>query len=154
MKKILLYCVLFFTILLGTHVFQEDLIHLIRITFQSQKSHPVWLDLTQEQQDILLPIKEDWQNLTSSKRIVLFVLTKRILKLDKRNISIFQERVQGWYRLSLQETIKERDLYLDSLEISQNDKIQTWKTYQELTPDEKQLLERQAFQKKKTTVKN
>lgn len=107
--------------------------------------------MTQDQQEVLQALKEDWVDLSPDKRIIFLVLAKRILKLDKRNITIFQEKIQQWSMLSSQERRVARDNYLSSLEISQNIKIRVWNSYNELSPDEKEFLERKAF-KKRTLV--
>lgn len=146
-KIIVIYCIIFFVIVIFAKGYHENIWTLVK-TIQLHQSHPDWIGLTQDQQEVLQPLQEDWVDLTPDKRIIFLVLAKRILKLDQRNITIFKERIQNWSMLSPEERRVSRDNYLSSLEISQNDKIKTWKAYQELSPDERQLLERQAFQKK------
>ena len=146
-KRIFIYGVIFLAILIVINSYQNNLLNFIKKT-PLHSAKPDWLDLTKDQQIILLNLKEDWGDLTPDSRIIFLVLTDRILKLDKKNIAIFQQRIQNWSKLSPQERRLARANYLSSLEISQNNKITAWNAYQELSPDEKKLLERNSFQRK------
>jgi Protein of unknown function (DUF3106) len=146
-KLMAVYSIIFFSLIFFNKGYYENLWDFVK-KVQLHRSHIDWQDLTQSQQETLQALKQDWNNLTEDKKIIFYVLSKRILQLDKRNITIFKDRIQKWSLLSPEERREVRDSYLASLEISQNVRIKAWNAYQELTPDEKQLLERQAFKKK------
>ena len=151
-KKIIIYAIIFVVILILTNIFQQELIHFLKTT-QNIKSkpnifQPSWLDLSEKEQELLYPLKKDWTDIMPNNRIVLVLQTKRILKLDQRNIMIFKRRIQYFSKLQPQEKTVAIENYLKDFEISQNIKIKTWEWYLQLSPEEKAILEKQAFKKK------
>ena len=151
-KKIIIYAIIFIVILILTNIFQQEFIHFLKTT-QNIKSkpnifQPSWLDLSEKEQELLYPLKKDWTDIMPNNRIVLVLQTKRILKLDQRNIMIFKRRIQYFSKLQLQEKTVAIENYLKDFEISQNTKIKTWEWYLQLSPEEKAILEKQAFKKK------
>ena len=102
-KKIIIYAIIFVVILILTNIFQQELIHFLKTT-QNIKSkpnifQPSWLDLSEKEQELLYPLKKDWTDIMPNNRIVLVLQTKRILKLDQRNIMIFKRRIQYFSKL-------------------------------------------------------
>ena len=65
-----------------------------------QKSKPAWAELTANQQQILAPLKADWDELTTSRKTNWVGIANRYPNLNPEEQKRVQERMQSWAKLT------------------------------------------------------
>jgi len=104
---------------------------------------PAWAELTAEQQQILAPLKADWESLEPERRRKWIGVAKRYPKMQPQAQERVQRRMQAWAKLTPEQRRQARETYKQIAktppEKRQNLREQ-WAEYQQLPPQERESL--------------
>jgi hypothetical protein len=107
-------------------------------------ARPAWAELTAEQQQVLAPLKADWDTLEPERRQKWLAIAKRYPKMNAEGKERVQKRMQAWARLTPEQRRQARENYkhLAKTPREQRDKKlrEAWAEYQALPPSERQSL--------------
>jgi hypothetical protein len=109
-----------------------------------QKSKPAWAELTATQQQILDPLKPDWDELNSSRKANWVGIANRYPSMKPEEQKRVQERMQKWAKLSPEQRRVARERYksMGKLPPEKREQLQQqWAEYQALTPGEKRMFD-------------
>jgi len=111
---------------------------------QHPKSRPAWAELTANQQEILAPLKADWDQLNTSRKQNWVGIAKRYPSLKPEEQKRVQERMQSWAKLTPEQRRVARERYksMEKLPPEKRQQLQQqWAEYQALPPGEKRMLD-------------
>jgi hypothetical protein len=109
-----------------------------------QKSKPVWAELTATQQQILDPLKADWDQLSTSRKQNWIGIAKRYPGMKPEEQKRVKERMQSWAKLTPEQRRVARERYksIGKLPPENRQQLQQqWAEYQALPPGEKRMLD-------------
>ncbi len=72
---------------------------------------PAWAELTAEQQEVLAPLKPDWEKLEPASRAKWIGIAKRYPKMKSAEQERVQKRMQLWANLSPEQRRQARENY-------------------------------------------
>ena len=105
---------------------------------------PAWAELTAEQQQILAPLKTDWDSLDPDRRQKWIAIAKRYPRMKAQEQERVQRRMQAWARLTPEQRRQARENYKHLAKVPRQapnkDLRQAWAEYQALSPHERQSL--------------
>jgi uncharacterized protein DUF3106 len=106
---------------------------------------PAWAELTAEQQQILAPLKTDWDTLDPERRQKWIAIAKRYPRMKTQEQERVQRRMQAWARLTPEQRRQARENYKHLAKTQRpaapnKDLRQAWAEYQALSPHERQSL--------------
>jgi hypothetical protein len=105
---------------------------------------PAWAELTAEQQQVLAPLKADWDALEPDRRQKWIAIAKRYPRMKAVEQERVQRRMQAWARLSPEQRRQARENYKHLAKSPRptpnKDLRQAWAEYQALSPYERQSL--------------
>ena len=105
---------------------------------------PAWAELTAEQQQILAPLKNDWDALEVERRQKWIQIAKRYPKMKQVEQERVQRRMQLWANLSPEQRRQARENYKRLAKMPHEDQKkdlrEKWAEYQALPPHERQSL--------------
>ena len=105
---------------------------------------PAWAELTAEQQQILAPLKPDWDTLDPERRQKWIGIAKRYPRMKAQEQERVQRRMQAWARLTPEQRRQARENYKHLAKVPRQapnkDLRQAWAEYQALSPHERQSL--------------
>jgi hypothetical protein len=105
---------------------------------------PAWAELTAEQQQVLAPLKADWDSLEPERRQKWIAIAKRYPRMKSVEQERVQRRMQAWARLSPEQRRQARENYKYLAKAKRpapnKDLRQAWAEYQALSPYERQSL--------------
>ena len=105
---------------------------------------PAWAELTAEQQQVLAPLKADWDSLEPERRQKWIAIAKRYPRMKQVEQERVQRRMQAWARLSPEQRRQARENYKHLAKgqrpAPNKDLRQAWAEYQALSPYERQSL--------------
>lgn len=78
---------------------------------QRQPKRYTWAELTAEQQNVLAPLKVDWENLPIERRRKWIGLANRYPKMAQLEQERVQKRMQRWANLSPEQRARARENY-------------------------------------------
>ena len=78
---------------------------------QTRLSRPVWAQLTAEQQQILAPLKTDWDALDRERKLKWIGIAKRYPNMKPTEQQRVQNRMQAWAKLTPQQRRQARETY-------------------------------------------
>jgi hypothetical protein len=107
-----------------------------------------WSDLSTVQKEILSSLEEDWPNLTVDQRVKWIQLANRYDNLTNTEKDRLKSRMADWSKLPINEKRIARANYLNTLAISNDQKLEAWEAYQQLSAEEKKELAEHALSKK------
>jgi hypothetical protein len=107
-----------------------------------------WVDLSTVQKEILSSLEEDWPNLTVDQRVKWVQLANRYDNLTNTEKDRLKSRMADWSKLPINEKRIARTNYLNTLAISNDQKLEAWEAYQQLSAEEKKELAEHAQSKK------
>jgi hypothetical protein len=107
-------------------------------------ARPAWAELTAEHQQILAPLKADWDALEPERRQKWLAIAKRYPKMKVEEQERVQRRMQAWANLTPEQRRQARENYkhLAKTPREKRDKNlrEAWAEYQALPPSERQNL--------------
>ena len=110
---------------------------------QTSAKRPAWAELTAEQQQVLAPLKADWESLAPERRRKWIGIAKRYPKMKPEEQQRVQRRMQTWANLSPQERQHVRERYKrmsEAARAKRGDLRQQWAEYLALPSHERERL--------------
>lgn len=108
------------------------------------KKAPVWAELTAEQQQVLDPLKSDWDKMDRPRRIKWVGIAKRYPAMNGTEQRRVQTRMKNWAKLTPEQRAAARNSYRNTIvklppEMKKDLRAQ-WQEYQALPDHEKRRL--------------
>lgn len=107
-------------------------------------SRPSWAELTADQQMILAPLKDSWEQIEPERRRKWIGIAKRYPTMNAKAQERVQRRMQRWAALTPQQRMQARENYKRMAKQRADRKNQKlaerWAEYQSLPPDERDRL--------------
>ena len=101
---------------------------------------PLWMDLTESQQQALAPLAQLWPTMTEPHKRKWLAISQNFGQLSADEQTTVQGRMREWAALSPQQRSAARLNYADAKQLLQEDKKAKWEAYQALSPEAKQKL--------------
>jgi hypothetical protein len=104
---------------------------------------PAWAELTAEQQQILAPLKADWESLGPERRRKWIGVAKRYPGMTKQSQERVQRRMQTWAKLTPEQRRQARETYKQIVKVPPEKRAnlrQQWAEYQQLPEHERENL--------------
>lgn len=105
---------------------------------------PAWAELTAEQQQVLEPLKAEWDALEPDRRLKWLAIAKRYPRMKPLEQDRVQRRMQTWADLSPDQRRRARENYKHLAKTprpaTKKDLRQAWAEYQSLSPRERESL--------------
>ena len=122
------------------------------------KKGPVWAELTADQQQVLEPLKPEWDKMDRQPRVKWLGIAKRYPAMTAKEQRRIQTRMQRWAKLTPEQREVARNNYRKNVGALPPDKKKElqaqWEEYRALPEDEKRrLAEKAAAQKPAATPK-
>lgn len=133
-------------LLSGSVLFVSELAHaqtsttLASQTPPSLPGRPLWMDLTEPQQQALAPLAQLWPTMTEPHKRKWLAISQNFGQLTNEEQTTVQGRMREWAALSPQQRSAARLNYADAKQLLQEDKKAKWEAYQALSPQVKQKL--------------
>lgn len=105
---------------------------------------PAWAELTADQQQILDPLKIDWDTLSSSRKKTWIGIANRYPGMTPEEQQRVRNRMQKWAKLTPEQRHAARERYksIGKLPPEKRDSLrEQWAEYQALPPSEKRMLD-------------
>jgi hypothetical protein len=105
---------------------------------------PHWAELTADQQQVLGPLKQDWEKIEPDRRRKWMGIAKRYPAMKPEQQARVQRRMQAWAQLTPAQRDQARAKYrsLGTLEAKEKrDLRQLWAEYQALPPHERRMYD-------------
>ncbi len=109
-------------------------------TAPSLPGRPLWMDLTESQQQALSPLAQLWPTMTEPHKRKWLAISQNFGQLSAEEQTTVQGRMREWAALSPQQRSAARLNYADAKQLLQEDKKAKWEAYQALSPEAKQKL--------------
>ena len=109
-------------------------------TAPSLPGRPLWMDLTESQQQALSPLAQLWPTMTEPHKRKWLAISQNFGQLSADEQTTVQGRMREWAALSPQQRSAARLNYADAKQLLQEDKKAKWEAYQALSPEAKQKL--------------
>ncbi len=117
-------------------------------------SRPLWAELNAQQQQILAPLKPDWDNMERERKVKWIGIAKRYPKMKPEAQDRVQKRMDKWANLSPEQRRQARENYRQiakKLPPDRRAKLrEQWAQYQAMSPQERQVLLLEPAQPPKT----
>ena len=104
---------------------------------------PAWAELTAEQQQILAPLKADWESLEPERRRKWIGVAKRYPSMTARGQERVQRRMQTWAKLTPEQRRQARETYKQIVKVPPEKRAklrEQWAEYQQLPEHERENL--------------
>ena len=104
---------------------------------------PTWVELTQEQKQILAPLSGEWDKLESFRQKKWLGIAQRYPAMNEEEQSRVQRRMKDWVKLTPEERKAAREKYKNLQKAPPEHKEafkQKWQEYKQLPEEEKQRL--------------
>jgi hypothetical protein len=106
----------------------------------SLPGRPLWMDLTESQQQALSPLAQLWPTMNEPHKRKWLAVSQNFGQLSADEQTTVQSRMHEWAALSPQQRSAARLNYADAKQLLQEDKKAKWEAYQALSPEAKQKL--------------
>lgn len=106
----------------------------------SLPGRPLWMDLTEAQQQALAPLAQLWPTMNEPHKRKWLAISQNFGQLSSEEQATVQGRMREWAALSPQQRSATRLNYADAKQLLQDDKKAKWEAYQALSPEAKQKL--------------
>ncbi len=109
-------------------------------TAPSLPGRPLWMDLSESQQQALAPLVQLWPTMTEPHKRKWLALSQNFAQLSADEQSTLQSRMREWAALSPQQRTAARLNFAGAQQLPSEDKKAKWEAYQALSPEAKQKL--------------
>ena len=106
----------------------------------SLPGRPLWIDLSESQQQALAPLAQLWPTMVEPHKRKWLALSQNFSQLSADEQSTLQSRMREWAALSPQQRTIARLNFAGAQQLPQEDKKAKWEAYQALSPEAKQKL--------------
>lgn len=114
-------------------------------------SGPIWREITKNQREVLMPLRERWDSMGALTKRRWLVLADRYPQMDASERTKLVSRMNTWASLSAQQRSQARLNFESAKRLSAQELQEKWDAYQALSDAEKKRLAEQA--KKSKTAK-
>lgn len=101
---------------------------------------PLWVDLTEQQREILKPFESQWNTWPSEEKKVWVVLANRFPGFSPRAKGRAMVRIKEWASLSQSQRETARQNYQLARERGKAEREAEWRQYQQMTPEQQSVL--------------
>jgi hypothetical protein len=105
---------------------------------------PLWSELTPLQQKALQPLAGAWGTISEAQKLKWLAVSKNYPSMPPEGQATMHSRMNEWASLSPLQRAQARLNFATTKELSRQltpeEKLEKWQTYQSLSPDEKQKL--------------
>ena len=115
-------------------------------TAPSLPGRPLWMDLTESQQQALSPLAQLWPTMNEPHKRKWLAISQNFAQLSADEQNTLQSRMREWAALSPQQRTAARLNFAGAQQLPQEDKKAKWEAYQALSPQAKQKLAAQQGQ--------
>lgn len=115
-------------------------------TAPSLPGRPLWMDLTESQQQALSPLSQLWPTMNEPHKRKWLAISQNFAQLSADEQNTLQSRMREWAALSPQQRTAARLNFAGAQQLPQEDKKAKWEAYQALSPEAKQKLAAQQNQ--------
>ena len=112
----------------------------------SLPGRPLWMDLSDSQQQALAPLAQLWPTMSEPHKRKWLAISQNFGQLSPDEQTTVQGRMREWAAMSPQQRTAARLNYADAKQLLQEDKKAKWEAYQALPPETKQKLAAQQSQ--------
>jgi hypothetical protein len=105
---------------------------------------PMWVDLTQAQQEALEPLSSHWDSMSDAHKRKWIALSHNFKSLSGEEQEKLHSRMAEWVGLTVQERIQARLNFAQTQKLAPEEKRAQWEAYQALTDEERKELATQA----------
>lgn len=117
------------------------------ITTPSLPGRPLWSDLSEAQQQSLMPLEPLWPTMSELHKRNWLALSQNYEQLPMEEKEILQSRMRAWAALTPRQRTRARLNYLGTQkQLKQDDKRALWEAYQALPEETKRKLAAQQVQ--------
>ncbi|WP_310609501.1 DUF3106 domain-containing protein [Limnohabitans sp.] len=109
-------------------------------TAPSLPGRPLWMDLTESQQQALSPLSQLWPTMNEPHKRKWLAISQNFAQLSADEQNTLQSRMREWAALSPQQRTAARLNFAGAQQLPQEDKKAKWEAYQALSPEAKQKL--------------
>lgn len=112
---------------------------------------PAWVELTQEQKQILAPLARDWDKMEAFRKKTWLGIAKRYPGMKPQEQARVQRRMQDWASLTPEQRTQARARYKNLKTVPPEQKQalkKKWEQYKELPEEEKKRLAEKAARKR------
>jgi len=116
----------------------------VAVAAEPTKKGPTWAELTAEQQQVLAPLKPDWDSFPRERRTKWLGIAKRYPKMQPKERERVDRRMEAWAKLTPEQRRAARERYLSIGKLppeKREDLSQQWTEYQSLMPTEKRKFD-------------
>ena len=103
-------------------------------------AQPLWSELTPAQRQVLGPLEPQWNGLPANSKRSWLTVAERVPKMPAAEREKALERIQEWARLTPEQRRLARNNYRLARTLAPEDRVATWETYQQLTPEQRAVL--------------
>ncbi len=114
---------------------------------QATEAAPFWKDLSPSDQTALKPLAANWPTIGEAQKRKWLALSKNYATLPAAEQQKLHGRMTQWVSLSAKQRTDARLNFAETKTLTPTEKVQGWKAYQALSPQEKQKLADQAVPK-------
>ena len=107
-------------------------------------SGPIWREITESQRQVLMPLRERWDNMGALTKRRWLVLADRYPQMDESERTKLVSRMNTWASLSAQQRNQARLNFESARRLSAKELQEKWDAYQALSDAEKKRLLDQA----------
>lgn len=107
-------------------------------------SGPVWRDITEAQRQVLMPLRDHWDNMGALTKRRWLVLADRYPQMEESERNKLVSRMNTWASLSAQQRSQARINFESTKRLSSQELQSKWDEYQALSDAEKERLVEQA----------
>lgn len=93
-----------------------------------------WSELSSKQQELLAPLKDEWDSLTNSQRERWLKVGRKYETEPADRQATMRERVSAWSKMSPRDKAAARENYKALKEKRQGERNSSWNSYQSLDP--------------------
>lgn len=115
-------------------------------TAPSLPGRPLWIDLSESQQQALSPLSQLWPTMNEPHKRKWLAISQNFAQLSVDEQNTLQSRMHEWAALSPQQRTAARLNFAGAQLLPQEDKKAKWEAYQALSPEAKQKLAAQQNQ--------
>jgi hypothetical protein len=109
-----------------------------------KKVRPTWAELAPQQQEVLAPLKPEWDKLDRDRRLKWIGIAKRYPKMKPEEQAKMQRRMHDWASLTPEQRRQARENYKNMIAKTPPEKRrklrEQWAEYQALPPQEREEL--------------
>lgn len=114
---------------------------------QANEASPLWKELSPAEQAALKPLAANWSTVGEAQKRKWLVVSKNYATLPPAEQQKLHGRMTQWVSLSPKQRTDARLNFAETKTLTPTEKVQGWKDYQALSPQEKQKLAEQAAPK-------